>query len=245
MFGAGDRRSPGLERKGVMSKGVSGRKRAAAKSRPQAEPARQPQQERGERRVEEILDAAARVIAEVGVDGATTNAIAERAGASMGSLYHFFPHKDAIVRALAERYEGELRELNQSAMTGDATRVSVATMVDGIVSPLARFMERNPAYMPVYYAVRDPLHPGCMTADLTDTIVGLVEQLMAARAPTVEPSLRRRQAGVAVELVHRMLEYAWSAPASERAGIVLELKRMLALYSTMISTGQDPLAEGR
>lgn len=227
-----------------MSKGVRGRKRLAARARPAAEPARQPQQERGERRVEEILDAAARVIAEVGVEGATTNAIAERAGASMGSLYHFFPHKDAIVRALAARYDGELRQLNRSSMTGEAARVSVAAMVDGIVTPLARFMERNPAYMPVYYAVRDPLHPGCMTAELTDTIVGLVEQLMAARTPGGEPTLRRRQAGVAVELVHRMLEYAWNAPPAERAGIVLELKRLLALYSTMISTGQDPLATG-
>ncbi|MFN8654002.1 MAG: TetR/AcrR family transcriptional regulator [Gemmatimonadales bacterium] len=227
-----------------MSKGVRGRKRLAARARPAAEPARQPQQERGERRVEEILDAAARVIAEVGVEGATTNAIAERAGASMGSLYHFFPHKDAIVRALAARYDGELRQLNRSSMTGEAARVSVAAMVDGIVTPLARFMERNPAYMPVYYAVRDPLHPGCMTAELTDTIVGLVEQLMAARTPGGEPTLRRRQAGVAVELVHRMLEYAWNAPPAERGGIVLELKRLLALYSTMISTGQDPLATG-
>lgn len=225
-----------------MSKGVTGRKRAPARARPEVVPARQPQQERGERRVEEILDAAAAVIAEVGVDAATTNAIAERAGASMGSLYHFFPHKDAIVRALAARYDSELRRVNQSAMTGDASRVPVAAMVEGIVSPLARFMERNPAYMPVYNAARDPHHPGCMTDELTHTIVGLVEQLMAARAPQVDPVLRRRQAGVAVELVHRMLEYAWYAPAAERPGIITELKRLLALYSVMIDSGQDPLA---
>ncbi|HSB53997.1 MAG TPA: helix-turn-helix domain-containing protein, partial [Gemmatimonadales bacterium] len=91
-----------------MRKAVRSRK-PAGKARAAAEPHRQPRQERGERRVEEILDAAAAVIAEGGVEAATTNAIAERAGSSVGSLYHFFPHKDAIVLALAERYEAELR----------------------------------------------------------------------------------------------------------------------------------------
>jgi AcrR family transcriptional regulator len=204
-------------------------------------PQRQPRQERGERRVEEILDAAALVIAETGVEGATTNAIADRARASVGSLYHFFPHKQAIVQALAERYEAELRRINESAMTGDATRVPVAVMAEGIVGPMARFMERNPAYLPVYYAVRGAR--GSANSDHTGAIVALVERLIAARAPTVPAPVRRLQAGVAVELVHRMLEYASNAPAGERRGIIQELKRVLALYATMIATGLDPLTD--
>lgn len=225
-----------------MAKAVKSRKRGGARPRPQPEPGRQPIQERGERRVEEILDAAAAVIVEVGVEAATTNAIAERAGSSVGSLYHFFPNKDAIILALAARYEAELRELNQVAMTADAATVPIARMVEGIVTPLAKFMERTPAYMPVYYAIRDPRHPGCMTTELTEAIVGLVDRLMAARAPNVPAAHRRLQAGVAVELVHRMLEYAWISPPSQRQGIVDELKRLLALYSEMIDRGTDPLA---
>jgi AcrR family transcriptional regulator len=212
------------------------------RARPQPEPGRQPIQERGGRRVEEILDAAAAVIAEVGVEAATTNTIAERAGSSVGSLYHFFPNKDAIVLALAARYESELRDLNQFAMTADAATVPIARMVDGIVTPLAKFMERTPAYMPIYYATRDPRNPSCMTTELAEATVGLVDRLMAARAPRVPASRRRLQAGVAVELVHRMLEYAWISPPSQRQGIVDELKRLLALYSEMIDDGTDPLA---
>ena len=60
-----------------------------------------PVQKRGQQRVEAILDAAEAVFGEMGVDAATTNAIAERAGASVGSLYHFFANKDAILYALA------------------------------------------------------------------------------------------------------------------------------------------------
>jgi AcrR family transcriptional regulator len=225
-----------------MAKSVRPRPRTPG-VRKTAAPRHSPQQQRGERRVEEILDAAEAVIAEVGVEAATTNAIAERAGASVGSFYHFFPNKEAIVRALALRYEEAMRRINQAAMTGGATQVPIPAMVEGIIAPLAGFMERNPAYLPVYYATSDPRQPWCITDELHQTIVGLVEQLMAARTPQVAPAVRRRQAGFAVAMVHRMLEYAWSMPTAERPGIVRELKRALALYSGMIETGQDPLAD--
>jgi AcrR family transcriptional regulator len=61
---------------------------------------RVPQQDRGERRVAEVLEAAARVIGERGYDAATMTEIAERAGASIGALYQYFPNKEAIARAL-------------------------------------------------------------------------------------------------------------------------------------------------
>jgi AcrR family transcriptional regulator len=189
--------------------------------------------------VEEILDAAAAVIAEVGVEAATTNAIAERAGSSVGSLYHFFPNKDAIVLGLASRYEAEIRELNRASMPVEAAKLPIPLMVEGIVTPLARFMERNPAYIAVFHATRNPRNPGCMTDELSETIVGLVEQLMAARAPHVPPERRRLRAGVAVELVHHMLEYAWVNPPAQRPGIVEELKKLLALYSGMIEEGSE------
>ena len=63
-----------------------------------------PLQARGHRRVDLLLDAAAAVVAEVGVEAATTNAIAARAKTSVGSLYQFFPDKDALVWALGQRF---------------------------------------------------------------------------------------------------------------------------------------------
>ena len=62
---------------------------------------REPRQERGRRRIEGILEAAARVFAEVGYEAATTNAIAREARTSIGSLYQFFPNKGAVLEALA------------------------------------------------------------------------------------------------------------------------------------------------
>lgn len=53
--------------------------------------------------VERLLDATAATLAERGLDNTTTNHIAERAGVSIGSLYQYFPDKQALIEALLER----------------------------------------------------------------------------------------------------------------------------------------------
>ena len=63
-----------------------------------------PRQPRGRRRVDALLDAAAAEIGDAGYEAATMCSIAARAGASIGSLYQFFPNKAAIVQALRRRY---------------------------------------------------------------------------------------------------------------------------------------------
>jgi AcrR family transcriptional regulator len=69
---------------------------------------KQPRQRRGERRVAELLAAAADVFAQTGYRAATMSAIAEKAGAPIGSLYQFFPRKEAIAEALLARYVNEI-----------------------------------------------------------------------------------------------------------------------------------------
>src|SRR5580658_5577620 len=67
-------------------------------------PRKKPTQERARATQEAIIDATARILGEEGIDAATTNRIAERAGVSVGSLYQYFPSKDSIIIALAERH---------------------------------------------------------------------------------------------------------------------------------------------
>src|SRR5246127_946604 len=65
---------------------------------------KQPKQERAEKTRQRILEAAAHVFAEHGYVAGTTNRIAEQAGISIGSLYQYFPNKDAILRALMDSH---------------------------------------------------------------------------------------------------------------------------------------------
>jgi len=62
-----------------------------------------PRQIRAEETVSAILEAAAQVLEAGGLEGFTTNAVAERAGVSIGTLYQYFADKQALLRALAER----------------------------------------------------------------------------------------------------------------------------------------------
>jgi AcrR family transcriptional regulator len=67
-------------------------------------PRKSPSQERSRQTVERILDAGARIFHEQGYAGATTNDIADEAGLSIGSLYQYFPNKDALLAALTKRH---------------------------------------------------------------------------------------------------------------------------------------------
>jgi AcrR family transcriptional regulator len=67
-------------------------------------PRKQAQQERSKAMVQDLLEATARVLVQVGYDKASTNRIAEAAGVSIGSLYQYFPTKEALVSALIESH---------------------------------------------------------------------------------------------------------------------------------------------
>jgi AcrR family transcriptional regulator len=74
---------------------------------------KKPSQTRAMRTVDTLFEAAARVLQTEGEAGFTTNRIAERAGFSIGTLYQYFPSKEAIIVALVRRQrERVMRELD-------------------------------------------------------------------------------------------------------------------------------------
>jgi AcrR family transcriptional regulator len=75
----------------------------ASRKKAPVSPRKSPLQARAQDTVEAILEAAARILAEHGSGGLNTNSIASRAGVSIGSLYEYFPGKEAILVALARR----------------------------------------------------------------------------------------------------------------------------------------------
>jgi AcrR family transcriptional regulator len=80
-------------------------------------PRKRPRQDRSRVTVDLILEATARVLLKHGFDGLTTNAVAEAAGVSIGSLYQYFPNKEALVAALIERHIEEMNALVLSELT--------------------------------------------------------------------------------------------------------------------------------
>jgi AcrR family transcriptional regulator len=98
----------------------------ARKSRLKAR--KQPLQKRSQETVAVILEAAARILEECGLEGYNTNAIAERGGISVGSVYQYFPNKDALTLALIERFEDALLQSVLTAIAGAEEKNLQATL---------------------------------------------------------------------------------------------------------------------
>jgi AcrR family transcriptional regulator len=71
--------------------------------KPAVSPRKSPKQERSRSLVDSAVEAATRILTRLGYDGATTNKVAETAGISIGSLYQYFPNKDALIGAVIDR----------------------------------------------------------------------------------------------------------------------------------------------
>ena len=84
-------------------------------------PRKSASQERSRLTVNAILDATARVLMKEGYDRASTNKIAAVAGVSIGSLYQYFPSKEALVAAVIDRHKKEVIEVVRGALAEAAT----------------------------------------------------------------------------------------------------------------------------
>jgi AcrR family transcriptional regulator len=99
-------------------------------------PRKQPKQERGTVTVEAMVTAVERVLEQHGPAGLTTNRVAEVAGVSVGTLYQWFPNKEALVGALQERYIQHTFGLCRAALAA-ADGVPFATVVERVAVALA------------------------------------------------------------------------------------------------------------
>lgn len=157
-------------------------------------PRKTPAQPRAAATVNVILEAAATILERHGLEGYTTNEIAERAGVSIGSLYQYFPNKDAVTIALIEReMEGMVEEI-QAALTLSPPRRALQETIRAAVRnqvrrpQLARMLDfeefRLAPLMPAYRAakiIRDSLAAflqesyGLSVADSETAAVDVIE----------------------------------------------------------------------
>lgn len=124
-----------------------------------------------------IIEAAGQLLVSKGRAAVTTNAVAERAGVSIGSLYQYFPNKEAIFAALQERHRDEVMPLIQHSLDNLARdpRLDVALSVVTLLRGLVQLQEGNPTRM---RALAQELHEEHTVAPL---FVDAVAQILASR----------------------------------------------------------------
>lgn len=123
-------------------------------------PRKKPLQKRSAATVTAIVEAAAHILERDGLSGYNTNAIAERAGVSIGSLYQYFPTKEAITRALIERETGLLMENLQALPHEESADKVLEAMIHAAIQQqflrpkLARLLDLEESHLPPNHEVR-------------------------------------------------------------------------------------------
>ncbi|GLQ95600.1 TetR/AcrR family transcriptional regulator [Dyella mobilis] len=89
--------------------------------KPLTKPRKYATQERSRATVDALVAATARILVKEGYDKASTNRIAETAGVSIGSLYQYFPSKEALVAAVVERHNEDIMEVVHAVLQETAS----------------------------------------------------------------------------------------------------------------------------
>jgi len=190
-------------------------------------PRRIPIQERGEKRVAQLLQAAAAIFAEVGFDAATMRDIAERAGASIGSLYQFFPNKEVVARAIKTQYCQELKELWANLVAVSARKPTIR-VIDEFLNVTIKAIERHPAIIRLMDAPRSA-NP---SPDIKESLREQLVALFLARKPRISRNKAHRYAEITVQMIRAILWLYLENERSEREALVSEMKSALVNYLT-------------
>ena len=187
--------------------------------------AKAPKRARGVQRVAELLDAGAALFAENGYESTTMTQIAKHAGASIGSLYQFFPSKELLAEALFARY------------------------VQRVTSRLDDLAKRAPGLSPSRLADRlvdmmlDIRSDRDSTAALSGSVSGIVERRQSLRGANrrqfaailraANPRLREKTAAEAAAMIGHVLKLVPTLAKEEEDGgqpLVAQVRKLLAGY---------------
>ena len=158
-----------------------------------------PRQKRGERRVASLLAAAAEVFAETGYRAATMSSIAEKAGAPIGSLYQFFPGKEAVADGLLSRYLSEISALWEE-LDERLPKMDLKEFSHQLIQHHIEFIRERPAFSELIEAASLSSRPG-LRSEARAIFTRNVQRFLQVFAPDIPVDRLRNIADVAVQLV--------------------------------------------
>ena len=195
---------------------------------------RVPTQERSRRRLEELLDAAATLVVEQGVEALTTRDIALAAGIPVASLYQYFADKESVLLALAER---DMAEMDAQVLE-DLDRVevlSVASLVRTTMQAFVTVYHRRRAFVEIY--LRGRTNPAVHqfgrehNARIAETLHAFADELGLA-APDLSPKV----ALLAVEVGDRVFQMAYEHDPTGDPELVEEGIALVTAYLERYAT---------
>ncbi|KUJ84708.1 MULTISPECIES: TetR/AcrR family transcriptional regulator [Microbulbifer] len=123
------------------------------KRKSQLTPRREPVQARARERTRQILDATGRLLEEVGLDDLTTILIAKEIGVSVGSLYHYFPNKHAILYAMGEQWLASMTKALEQLGEADLEGMTLEGFTGELLERLLIVYQEQRGLLPLVQAM--------------------------------------------------------------------------------------------
>ncbi|WP_022962051.1 TetR/AcrR family transcriptional regulator [Halopseudomonas pelagia] len=203
---------------------------------------RTPQQTRGRARVEAVLDACAILLWEEGPGELTMHKLAKRAKTSIGSLYHFFPDKDAVIDALCQRHLAAMSditlELDQISLE-QWRGMSTQAVIESLARPYFQYIDAYPEMLVIISnslgsktedapALRRSIHANyekvlelrmpALDTELLKTISFVLYNIPVGALQSLQDNNQYRERVLRTELIHAMVAYLQTIEAQHATG---------------------------
>mgnify|MGYP006105350953 FL=1 len=184
----------------------------------------QPVQKRAQERRQQILELTAQLLEEVGQDDLTTILVAKRAGVSVGTLYHYFPNKYAILYALAEQWVGEMDVALQELEAENIEDHSVKRFVERSVERMLAVYNNQLGLLPLVQAMYGV--PELKELDLIhdELIITSMARMFKRMDISSKPSELARLGRTYLELSHALILVVVNQSKTEGEKTLSELK---------------------
>jgi AcrR family transcriptional regulator len=187
--------------------------------------AKEPKRERGKQRVAALIDAGAELFAAKGYEATTMTEIASRAGAAIGSLYQFFPSKEALAEALFNRF-AERAAAAFAQVEARAPGCSASELADLLIDYKLRQGTDRDAAIVLMSSVAGIVE---RRKPLGDALRGRIATILSAG----NPALGQDEAAAVAIIVNQVMKMipALASTENERsAALIGEARKLLALY---------------
>lgn len=193
---------------------------------------RQPQQVRSQERVKQILDVAEQLFLEIGYEATTTRAIAARAEVSVGSLYQFFPDKEAILKALAIRYMQTQYQRFLDLHTPEAEALSLPSYIDQLINVFDQFYTDYPGSRAIFEQLLDTITWSAIEKidDVEYQVVNELARFFHCRQSSLPMTKCERIALVITKTITELLWFSLSQDQVFRKELVAETKLLILSY---------------
>ena len=188
-----------------------------------------PLQARSRARLGRVLDAAEEVLEREGPDAFSTTSVARRAGVSVGSVYRFFPDKQAIVEALAIRYWSDFADLVAGVAEADALE-PVADPAAAVIGVLAAGFRARPGFLALWYGGLRTEQVRDRTRDARQAIATSIEQILGMHWPSAPQEALALTAQMVVLAGDGLLREAFRRDLDGDAALLAESGVMLSAY---------------